>query len=125
MNNMKENAKNVDTWIRGLFVIVFGVIFYVLYIVIWLLVVLQFLTKVLTGELNRNLSDVSRNLTNFASQILLYITFQSEERPFPFSPWPEDSKADKIVLPEPDDSDESAVEDATSSDSDDNSSEEK
>ena len=99
MNNMKENAKNVDTWIRGLFIIVFGVIFYVLYIVIWLLVVLQFLTKVLTGELNQNLSDVSRNLTNFASQILLYITFQSEERPFPFSPWPADSEKDSMQLP--------------------------
>ena len=98
--NMKENAKNVDTWLRGLFIIVFGVIFYVLYIVIWLVVVLQFLTKVLTGDLNRNLSDVSRNLTNFASQILLYITFQSEERPFPFSPWPEDGK--NAVLAEPD-----------------------
>ncbi len=97
--NMKENAKNVDTWIRGVFIIVFGVIFYVLYIVIWLLVVLQFLTKVLTGELNRNLSDVSRNLTNFASQILLYITFQSEERPFPFSAWPADSEKDSVQLP--------------------------
>ena len=125
MNNMKENAKNVDTWIRGLFIIVFGVIFYVLYIVIWLLVVLQFLTKVLTGELNQNLSDVSRNLTNFASQILLYITFQSEERPFPFSPWPADPEADTIVLPEPVDSDETAVEDAGPGDSDDNSSEKK
>ena len=97
--NMKENAKNVDTWIRGLFIIVFGVIFYVLYIVIWLLVVLQFLTKVLTGDLNGNLSDVSRNLTNFASQILLYITFQSEERPFPFSPWPADNEKDSVQLP--------------------------
>lgn len=86
--NVKENASNVDTWIRGLFIIVFGVIFYVLYIVIWLLVILQFLTKVVSGGLNKNLSEVSCDLTNFASQILLYITFQSEERPFPFSPWP-------------------------------------
>ncbi|MFT5132500.1 MAG: hypothetical protein ACI9SC_000966 [Gammaproteobacteria bacterium] len=91
--SVKENAKNVDTWIRGLFIIVFGVIFYVLYIVIWLLVIFQFLTKVITGNLNDNLSNFSADLTRFASQILLYITFQSEERPFPFSPWPKDGAA--------------------------------
>ena len=91
--SVKENAKNVDVWIRGLFILVFGVIFYVLYGVIWLLVIFQFLTKVLTGNLNENLSSFSESLTRYAFQILNYITFQSEERPFPFSPWPGKEKA--------------------------------
>jgi len=94
---IKENAKNVDTWVRGLFIIVFAVIFYVLYIVIWLLVIFQFFTKVLTGELNGHLAHFSRSLTWYAFQILRYITFQSEERPFPFSPWPQSE--DGAVLP--------------------------
>ena len=86
--SVKDNAKNTDTWLRGLFILVFGVIFYVLYGVIWLLVIFQFITKVVTGGLNQQLSDFSSSLTAFAFQILRYITFQSEERPFPFSPWP-------------------------------------
>ena len=86
--SIKENAKNVDVWIRGLFILVFGVIFYVLYGVIWLLVIFQFITKVLTGKLNQHLSGFSAGLTRYAFQILSYITFHSEERPFPFSPWP-------------------------------------
>ena len=86
--SVKENAKNSDTWLRGLFILVFGVIFYVLYGVIWLLVIFQFVTKVLTGALNQQLSDFSISLTRFAFQILRYITFQSEVRPFPFSSWP-------------------------------------
>ncbi len=105
---MKENARNKDTWLRGLFIIVFGIIFYFLYMVIWLTVIFQFLTKVLTGELNKNLSDFSEKLTRFAFQILLYITFQSEERPFPFSPWPENNP--EISLPEPEDDAEQATE---------------
>lgn len=96
--SVQENAKNVDTWLRGLFILIFGVIFYFLYIVIWLLVIFQFLTKVITGNLNDNLSNLSVGLTRFASQILLYITFQSEVRPFPFSPWPEDdTRADAAL----------------------------
>ncbi|MFQ5658932.1 MAG: DUF4389 domain-containing protein [Gammaproteobacteria bacterium] len=97
--NVKENVKNVDVWIRGLFIVIFGVIFYVLYIVIWLLVIFQFLTKVITGNLNQNLFNFSDGLTRYAFQILLYITFQSEERPFPFSPWPVGDK-NKSATPE-------------------------
>jgi len=98
--SVKDNASNIDTWLRGLFILIFGVIFYFLYGIIWLLVVFQFITKVLTGNLNDNLSNFSESLTRFAFQILLYITFQSEERPFPFSPWPEDQNDSATSLPE-------------------------
>lgn len=98
--SVQENAKNVDTWVRGLFILIFGVIFYFLYIIIWLLVIFQFLTKVITGNLNENLSNLSVGLTRFASQVLLYITFQSEERPFPFSPWPKEGASTDTALPE-------------------------
>ena len=87
-SDVKENVKNVDVWIRGLFILIFGVILYFLFGIIWLLVIFQFLTKVFTGELNIHLSGFSHGLTRYAFQILNYITFQSEERPFPFSPWP-------------------------------------
>ncbi len=90
--DIKNNAKNTDTWLRGLFILIFAVIFYFLYGLIWLLVIFQFVTKVITGELNRNLEQFSTKMTSYAMQILNYITFQSEERPFPFSPFP-DGKA--------------------------------
>ena len=86
--NVKENVKNVDTWMRGLFIVIFGVIFYVLIGIIWLLVIFQFLTKVITGNLNQQLDKFSSGLTQYAMQILDYVTFQSEVRPFPFSPLP-------------------------------------
>ena len=86
--NVKENVKNVDTWMRGLFIIIFGVIFYVLIGIIWLLVIFQFLTKVITGSLNVQLEKFSTSLTQYTQQILDYVTYQSENRPFPFSPLP-------------------------------------
>ena len=86
--DVKENLKNVDTWIRGLFIVIFGVIFYFLVILIWLLVIFQFLTKLFTGSLNRQLSAFSHSISEYALQVLNYVTFQSEMRPFPFSPYP-------------------------------------
>jgi uncharacterized protein DUF4389 len=86
--DIKENAKNIDVWTRGLFILVFAVIFYFLFILIWLVVIFQFVMKLITTELNQQLLDFSDALNQYVSQILLYITFRSEERPFPFSPWP-------------------------------------
>lgn len=86
--DIKENAKNVDVWTRGLFIVIFAVIFYFLFALIWLVVIFQFLMKLITTELNGQLLDFSDSLTKYVGQILLYITFKSEERPFPFSPWP-------------------------------------
>ncbi len=98
--NIKENAKNIDVWIRGLFIVVFAVIFYFLFILIWLIVIFQFLMKLITTNLNEQLLDFSEALNKYVSQILLYITFKSEERPFPFSPWPgskEKSSEEKVT----------------------------
>lgn len=86
--DIKENVRNVDTWMRGLFILIFGVIFYFLVGIIWLLVIFQFITKVITGSLNEHLARFSTGLTQYALQVLNYVTYQSEERPFPFSPYP-------------------------------------
>lgn len=88
MSTVQDNVKNVDTWLRGLFIVVFGIIFYVLVTVIWLLVIFQFVTAVVTGGPNANLKDFSDALTQYAYQVLRYMTFRTEERPWPFSPWP-------------------------------------
>ena len=97
--NVKENVKNVDTWMRGLFIIIFGVIFYFLIGIIWLLVIFQFVTKVITGNLNEQLEKFSSGLTQYALQILDYVTFQSETRPFPFSSFPGAKSSTTVAKP--------------------------
>ena len=86
---VKENVKNPDVWLRGLFILIFGVILYFAVILVWLVVIFQFVTKLVTGDLNRQLADFSGGLSRYISQILGYVTFQSDDKPFPFSPWPE------------------------------------
>jgi biotin transporter BioY len=86
--DVRQNVRNVDTWMRGLFIIIFGVIFYFLIGIVWLLVVFQFITKVITGGLNEQLEKFSIGLTQYVLQVLNYLTYQTEVRPFPFSPLP-------------------------------------
>ena len=96
---VKENVKNPDVWLRGLFILIFGVILYLAVILVWLVVVFQFVTKLLTGDLNRQVADFNGGLLRYISLILGYITFQSDDKPFPFSPWPEQAAAETAPAP--------------------------
>ena len=98
---VKENVKNPHVWLRGLFILIFGVILYIAVILVWLVVVFQFVTKLLTGDLNRQVADVNGGLLRYISLILGYITFQADEKPFPFSPWPEQAAAETVPAPKP------------------------
>ena len=98
---VKENVKDPDVWLRGLFILVFGVILYFTVILVWLVVVFQFITKLLTGELNRQVADFNGGLLRYISLMLGYITFQSDDKPFPFSPWPEQAAAETAPAPRP------------------------
>lgn len=93
--DVKQNLRNVDNWVRGLFIVIFAVIFYFLVGIIWLLVIFQFLTTVITGKLNNQLENFSGVLTDYALQILDYVTYQSDLKPFPFSPLPDQDNNEK------------------------------
>ncbi|HSR63323.1 MAG TPA: DUF4389 domain-containing protein [Gammaproteobacteria bacterium] len=97
--DVKENVKNTDTWLRGLLILLFGCIFYVAFWIIWLLVIFQFVYKLITGNLNNEVAKVCGNLTDYVLQILRYVTFRSEFRPFPFNPWPGKSDESDTVSP--------------------------
>ena len=87
--DVKQNLRNVDSWLRGLFIVIFAIIFYFLIGIILLLVIFQFLTTVITGRLNNQLEKFSGVLTDYALQILQFVTYQSDLKPFPFSPFPD------------------------------------
>ena len=99
--SVKDNLKNPDVWLRGLFILIFGVILYFAVILVWLVVVFQFVTKLLTGDLNRQVADFNGGLLRYISLVLGYITFQADEKPFPFSPWPEQAAAETAPAPRP------------------------
>lgn len=84
--NAKENFTNINTWIRGLFIILFGIVFYIAYgWIVWLLVLFQFVTKLLTGKPNEQLLEMTPKVTEYAYDILRYVTFQTDTKPWPLT----------------------------------------
>ncbi len=82
--NAKENLTNINTWLRVAFIILFGVIFYIGFgWLIWLLVLFQVVTKLLTGGVNPQILEMSPKITNYANDILRFVTFQTDQKPWP------------------------------------------
>lgn len=85
---LSSNLTNGKTWLRGLLIILFAVLYGVAEFIVWVLVVLQFGSQLITGEPMPRLLVFANGLNAYVYQILQFITYRSEVRPFPFSAWP-------------------------------------
>jgi len=86
----KENLTSPNTWARGLFMLLFAIVVYFLvcYYIIWIIILFQFGSVLITGKVNERIFPIGQSLSIYISQMLHYLTFTSDERPFPFSDWP-------------------------------------
>jgi len=88
IDEVVENIKQGSVWLRILFILGFFVALYVVGVILGFLIIAQALFTLLTGSPNENLQELAASLTAYVSQILRYQTYNSDRRPFPFSPFP-------------------------------------
>lgn len=69
--------------------IVVGFLYGVSRVVVGAVVVVQFFWVLFTGGVNQSLETFGQSLATYTYQIIRYLTFVSDERPFPFdADWP-------------------------------------
>ncbi len=99
-DDLKMNLTARQTWLRALFMILFGVAFYIAEIVLGIVAVVQFLSALFSGRPLDRLAGFGAQLAAWIGQVVAYLTFASEARPFPFTPWP-DARPDDPPPEEP------------------------
>ncbi len=85
---IKENIKAQDTWVRLIFILIYAVVLWATSFVLTLVVIFQFLTVLITRQTQENLLDFGEGLAEFVRQIISYMTFNTDDKPFPFGEWP-------------------------------------
>ena len=86
---LAKNLKSKSIWMRLLFMLVVTFLYSISRIVVGAVVVVQFFWVLFTGETNEKLKVFGNSLATYTNQIILYLTFNTEERPFPFDmDWP-------------------------------------
>jgi len=91
MNNeeLKSNLTSSKHWIRLVFMLIFAAILQLASVVMWVLVIAQFIFSLLTGTDNPNLRKFGHALSIYIFDTLKFLTYSSEEKPFPFADWPQ------------------------------------
>lgn len=91
---LKANLLSPEYWLRGIFMVLFVAIACVASYVVLVLVVIQFLFALITGSSEERLQAFGGQLSQYLFQILRFITFNDEQKPFPFNDWPNDGSED-------------------------------
>ena len=84
-----DNLRKTNSWIRLVFMIAFVVVLYLIIApVILVIIIAQVLFTLLTGSQNTNLKDFSNALAHYIYQILKFLLYGIEDKPFPFTDFP-------------------------------------
>ena len=87
VGQVKQNVTARGTWVRLLFMFLFWFVFGVLYGVLAMVVAVQFLIVLVTGSPNERLLKFGHELGIYYHDIVVFVTFKTEAKPFPFSDW--------------------------------------
>ncbi len=89
MDQIVDNLKQSSSWIRVLFMLGYAILLYVIIApVIIVLMIVQALFVLITGTYNSKLKYFGAALAQYVQQIFLFISYNSELKPFPFADFP-------------------------------------
>jgi hypothetical protein len=94
------NLTRAETWRRLFFVLAFGFVYWVVHALVWALALAQAGFALLTGRPNAALQTFSGELAAYIAQIVAYMTWAEDGRPFPFAPWPPADRRGADVHPD-------------------------
>ena len=86
MNEIKkEELLKPSKWIRLLFMVVYSLIIEIIALpLILILIFLQFLFHLIAGSPNNQIKNITNWLIGFLTESFEYLTYKTEQKPFPF-----------------------------------------
>lgn len=87
--DVKEHVTSSSTWIRLVYLILYGIAYRVASLVLLVISVLQFLKTLFTGTPFPQLQLFGGSLADYNRELVAFLSFESDVRPFPVGPWPD------------------------------------
>ena len=84
---LKQNLQDSNQWMRILYMVLFWIVLYFVLMVTGVIIFIQVLFALITGSDNENLRKFAADLTKYINQIILFLTYNDDRKPFPFAEW--------------------------------------
>ena len=88
MREFLSHIRSAQLWVRLAYMLGFLLLLSFVRIILLLVIGGQFLTLLLTGSDNKNLRNFGQSLASWIFQMMQFLTFNSNSKPFPFDDWP-------------------------------------
>jgi hypothetical protein len=85
---IKRNLLDADQWIRIIFMVGFAIVAWFVLVGLLVLVVVQTLISLISGEPNRNLQKAGFTFGCWLHEMILFLVYNTDEKPFPFAEFP-------------------------------------
>ena len=88
---LTEESNSGDTGrhlLRGLYMVLFFAAARVVGALVAVIALFQFVIVLIGGRPNSNMTSFGNQLSLYARQIILFMSYNTETRPWPFSGWP-------------------------------------
>lgn len=90
VKSLKEKILNPDHWVRLiLMLLMYIVLLIIVKLVVLITLVIQWLMVLLSGAPHEGLKRMTKSMNHYTYQIMEYISFNSDTKPFPLSDLPE------------------------------------
>jgi hypothetical protein len=86
--NARSNFK--EDLIRGAFLFLFFVAARCVGVLVAVITLFQFLCALIAGKPNDNVKHFGKNLSLYAAEIIQFLSYNTDRKPWPYSKWPEE-----------------------------------
>jgi len=114
---LSDKLTSGDLWKRFLYMVLFAIAYAVAKLVFTVVVIFQFLAILFTGHATEPLLKFGNSLSFYFAQLIRFQTFNTEDKPFPFSDWPDEEIGPNRWVEGDEDSLEEVVEDSVADES--------
>ena len=91
-SSLGKNLQSKSMWRRLFHMVVLGVLYSLSRLVVGAVITVQFFWLLFTQEKNDQLAVLGKSLATYGYQITMYLTFNTENRPYPYDmDWPDES----------------------------------
>jgi len=84
---MKAKQSTKEKLIHGGYIVLYAIFYSIAEIVLSAIVIFQFIHNMLKDDVNLRLKTLSKQINTYVYDVLQFVTFNSDSKPYPFSAW--------------------------------------
>ena len=84
----EDTVSEFSAWKRLIYVLLFVVAFKLVEAVVYVVLATQFAFHLFNGRPHARLQELGKKLGTYLRQIVRFLTYQSDDLPYPFGDWP-------------------------------------